>query len=71
MSFGPAHEVPGLAAVAGLAAGQPGVEVCLAGVGQGAAAGAESVEQGDGGSDVALHGDHLGMGGVGGVVALP
>jgi hypothetical protein len=63
--------VPGLAAVGGLVAGQPGVEVCLAGVGQGAAAGGESVEQCDGGFDVALHGDRLGVGGVGVVVALP
>ena len=67
----PAHKVPGIAAVAGLVAGQPCVEVCLAGVGQGAAAGAEPFEQRDGGADVAFHGDQLGVGGVSAVVALP
>ena len=71
VSSGPAHEVPGFAAVAGLVAGQPGVEVRLPGVGQGAAACFEPVEQGDGVPDVAFHGDHLGRAGMGGVVALP
>ena len=69
--FGPAGEVARVAAVAGLVAGQPGVEVCLAGVGQGVAAGGEPVEQRDGGFDVAFDGDCLGAGGVGGVGALP
>ena len=67
----PAHKVPGIAAVASLVAGQPCVEVCLAGVGQGAPVGAEPFEQRDGGADVAFHGDQLGVGGVSAVVALP
>src|SRR5262249_55993928 len=42
-----------------------------AGVGQGVAEGGEAVEQRDGGVDVALHGDCLGVGGGGGVGAPP
>ena len=71
MLFGPAREVACVAAVAGLVAGQPGVEVVLAGAGQGAAAGGESVQQRDGGFDVAFDGDRLGVGGVAGAGALP
>ena len=61
---GPADEVPGLAAMGGVIAGQPGVEVALPGGGQPEAAGGEPVQQRDGGPDVPLDGDGLAVGDV-------
>ena len=48
----------------GVIAGQPGVEVALAGGAQPEAAGGEPVQQRDGGSDVPLDGDGLAVGDV-------
>ena len=61
---GPADEVPGLAVMGGVVAGQPGVEVALPGGGQLEAAGGEPVQQRDGGPDVPLDGDGLAVGDV-------
>src|SRR5258708_3234846 len=56
---GPADEVPGLAVMGGVIAGQPGVEVALPGGGQREAAGGEPVQQRDRGPDVPLDGGGL------------
>src|SRR5260370_41286286 len=61
---GPADEVPGLAVMGGVIAGQPGVEVALPGGGQREAAGGEPVQQRDRGPDVPLDGGGLPDGGV-------
>ena len=55
----PADEVPGLAAMGGMLAGQPGVEVTLPGGGQLEVAGGEPVQQRDRGPDMPLDGDGL------------
>src|SRR5450759_482761 len=60
----PANEVSGLAAVRGVVAGQPALEVALPGTGQGEVVGGEPVEQDDGGFDASSGADDLSMGGV-------
>jgi hypothetical protein len=60
----PADEVAGVGAVAGLSAGEPYLQVALAGGSQGKVAGGEPVEQGDGGLDVPLGGQGLAVGGM-------
>ncbi len=61
---GPADEVPGLAAMGGVIAGQPGVKVALPCGGQVEAAGGEPVQQRDRGRDVSLDGAGLAAGDV-------
>jgi hypothetical protein len=68
---GPADEVPGFAAMGGVIAGQPGVEVALPGGGQAEATGGEPVQQRDGGPDVPLDGDGLAVGDVLAAGAVP
>jgi hypothetical protein len=63
--MGPADEVSGFAAQDGLLAGKPGVQIALAGGGQGEVAGGEPVEQGNGGLDVLVDDDGLTVGGLG------
>ncbi len=67
----PADEVPGLAAVGRVVAGQPGVEVALPGGGEPEAAAGEPVQQRDGGPEVPLDGDGLAVGDVPAAGAVP
>jgi hypothetical protein len=60
---GPADEVAGVGAVAGLCAGQPVLQVALTGGGQCEVAGGEPVEQGDAGLGVALGAQGQAVGG--------
>jgi hypothetical protein len=67
--LGPADEVSGVAAVGGLFAGDPGVEVSLPGGGQREVVGGEPVEQREGALDVLFDDDGLTVGG--GLIGQP
>lgn len=71
LPFGPADEVPGLAATGSVLAAQPAVEIALPGAAEFEMVGGEPVQQRDRGSKLLLDADDLSVGGVPPVVAPP